>query len=152
MVLGAMTLNDRRVCVAIAALGQPVDDSGVRVAVTQALQQVRSGGFPGFTWVSGLLDTLASRSAVRFPEKLFLFRKALLTLSGVVADVSEQTTIDSVLIRQGASDFIEGLAWRPWTWAYCRDRVGAHLSNADLVHLWAELPATALRFWAGGHG
>jgi ubiquinone biosynthesis protein len=149
LVLGAAALNDQRVYAAIHALGQAIDDAGVRVTVREAIRQVRCGSFPGFDWVSSLMDTLAATSAVRFPEELLLFRKALLTLSGVVADVSEQVTIDHVLVRQGASDFVEGLPWRPWIWPYCRERVGAHLSNADLLGLWGDLPAAALRFWGG---
>ncbi len=151
LALGAATLNDGRVYAAIAALGQPVDIASVQVTVTESIRQVRCGRFPGFDWVSSLMDTLAATSAVRFPEELLLFRKALLTLSGVVADVSEQATIDSILIRHGATDFIEGLPWRPWSWPYCREQVGGHLSNADLFGLWLELPATVLRFWVGEH-
>lgn len=150
LVLGALTLNDRRVCAAIAALGQPVDDARVQIAVSESIRELACGGLPGFEWVSSLLDSQASTSAVRFPEELILFRKALLTLSGVVADVSPQTTVDSVLVPEGAARFIQGLFWRSCTWADSRGRVGAHLSNADILGLWAELPATALRYWTAG--
>ncbi|WP_291991859.1 AarF/UbiB family protein [Candidatus Accumulibacter sp. ACC003] len=149
--LGALTLNDARVCAAIAALGQTLDVVRVQVAVTAALQQVRGGRFPGFGWMTSLLDALGSTSAVRFPEDVVLFRKALLSLSGVVADVSEQMAVDGILIRQGASQFVKGLLRRPWNWADSR-AVGAHVSNADLVGLWAELPATTLRYLGGGRG
>ena len=149
LVLGAVTLNDRRICTAIAVLGQPVDDARVQAAVKESIRQVRCGNFPGFGWMTSLMDTLASTSAVRFPEEVILFRKALLTLSGVLPDVSPQMNMDGVLIREGAMRFFKGLAWRPWVWADSRGRVGAHLSNADLFGLWAELPATALRFWVG---
>ena len=152
LVLGALTLNDRRVCAAIGALGQSLDDAQVEAAVGQAIGQVRGGGFPGFEWMTSLLDSLAATSAVRFPEEVSLFRKALLTLSGVAADVSPDMTIDGVLIREGASQFIRSLWWRPWIWADWRPRGGAHLSNADLFGLGAELPASTLRFWGGGRG
>jgi len=150
--LGAVTLNETRVCTAIAALGQVVDEARVRVAVSAAIQQVRAGRFPGFDWMTSLMDGLAATSTVRFPEEIALFRKALLTLSGVAADVSEQMSVDSVLVRHGAAGFLQGLVWRrPWAWADSR-AVGAHLSTADLVGLWADLPATTLRYLAGDRG
>ena len=152
LVLGALTLNDRRVCAAIAALGESVDDAQVQVAVRQAIGEVRRGTFPGFEWMTSLLDALAATSAVRFPEEVSLFRKALLTLSGVAADVSQDMTMDGVLIREGASQFIRSLWWRPWIWADSRRQGGAHLSNADLFGLGAELPASTLRFLTGGSG
>jgi ubiquinone biosynthesis protein len=150
--LGAAMLNEARVCTAIAALGQLLDEARVRVAVSAAIHQVRAGRFPGFDWMTSLMDGLAATSAVRFPEEIALFRKALLTLSGVAADVSEHLAMDSVLVRHGAASFLQGLLWqRPWAWADSR-AVGAHLSTADLVGLWADLPATTLRFLAGERG
>ncbi|WP_291996315.1 AarF/UbiB family protein [Candidatus Accumulibacter sp. ACC012] len=146
--LGAVTLNETRVCRAIAALGQVVDEARVRLAVGAAIEQVRAGRFPGFDWMTSLLDSLAASSAVRFPEEIALFRKALLTLSGVAADVSEHMAIDRVLVRHGAGSFLQGLLRRPWAWADSR-AVGGHLSTVDLVGLCVDLPATTLRFLAG---
>ncbi|MFZ4536976.1 AarF/UbiB family protein [Propionivibrio sp.] len=150
LVLGALTLNDQRICAAIAALGETVDKERMQAAVMESIRQVRLGRFPGFDWLSALMDTLAATSAVRFQEEIILFRKALLTLSGVVADVSPKAAMDSVLVWQGLSQFASGLLWRPWALANSRNVVGAHLSNADLIGLWAELPLTVLRYWGGG--
>lgn len=149
LALGALTLNDRRVRAAIAGLGHVIDGEQVQAAVGQAIGEVRSGRFPGFDWMTSLLDALAATSAVRFPEEVSLFRKALLTLSSVAADVSPDMAVDGVLVREGASQFIASLWWRPWVWPDLRPRGGAHLSNADLFGLGAEIPASALRFWAG---
>ena len=152
LLLGALTLSDRRACMAIAALGRPIDPGGLQLAVGSAIGQVRAGRFPGIEWMTSLLDELATSSAVRFPEEMTLFRKALLTLSGVVADVSPRASIDRVLLREGAFRFFAGLAWRPWIWPDSRERVAAHLSNADLLGFCNELPLTALRFWLGIRG
>jgi ubiquinone biosynthesis protein len=149
LLLGALLLSESRVCTAIDALGQVVDGERVHLAVIESMRQVRLGRFPGFDWLNSLMDNLALTSAVRFPEEMSLFRKALLTLSGVATDVSAQLSIDSVLIRHGATEFGSGLLWRPWALPDARASVGAHLSNADLFGLWAELPATALRYWSG---
>ena len=148
LLLGALTLNDGRVCAAIAALGQPLSGARLQVAVQEALRQLRCGSFPDSRWMMSLLDGLAATSAVRFADEFILLRKAWLTLSGVVADVSPRLTIDGVLVRHGAGRFVEGLWRRPWGWA--DRRASAHLSNADLFGLWVESPATALRFWLGG--
>jgi len=152
LALGALTLNDRRVRTAIAGLGDVRDDEQLEGAVRQAVDQVRSGRFPGFEWMTSLLDALAATSAVRFPEEVSLFRKALLTLCGGAADVSPDMALDGVLVREGASQFIASLWWRPWIWADQRPRGGAHVSNADLFGLGAEVPASTLRFWIGGRG
>ena len=108
LLLGALTLNPGRVYAAIETLGQPIDPEPVQVAVLESIQQVRRGHFPGVDWLVSLMDTLASTSAVRFPEEVILFRKALLTLSGVVDDVSPDVSMDGVLIRQGAIEFGSG--------------------------------------------
>ncbi|MBL8415886.1 MAG: phosphotransferase [Propionivibrio sp.] len=151
LILGALTLNDRRVCAAIALLGQPLDEAQIQFAVAQSIRQVQLGTFPGFDWLTALMDRLASTSAVRFPEDVILFRKALLTLSGVIADVSQEVRMNSILVMQGVTRFAGGLMWRPWAAPFSRATVGAHLSNADLLALWAELPVTALRYLAGGN-
>lgn len=152
LLLGALTLSDRRACAAIAALAEPVDHARLQLAVGKAIGQVRTGRFPGVDWMTSLLDEVAMASAVRFPEEMTLFRKALLTLSGVVDDVSPRASIDRVLLREGALRFFSGLAWRPWIRTDSRPCVAAHVSNADLLAFCTELPFTALSFWLGVRG
>ena len=83
---------------------------------------------------------------MRFDGQLLLFRKAMLTLDGVVADLTDTPPFDSVLISSGLSELLTTLPWRwcmpdPW-------RTGpAHLANADLFKLWLSAPATCLRLW-----
>lgn len=146
LVLGALTLDDVKVCRAIAALGHVCDVDVLKSAVADGLRQVRWGAFPSFQWITTLLDQLANDQAVQFPEEMILFRKALLTLSSVVADISETPSIDEVLIRNGGTQFLQGLAFRTLSPMNSRG-FGAHLSNEDFIGVWAGLPATALRFW-----
>jgi ubiquinone biosynthesis protein len=95
-----------------------------------------------------LLDRLGTAGAMRFPEELTLFRKAVLTLSGVIADVSGQPSIDAVLIATGLTQYCREWPARGWT-PFDSRAFGSHLSNADGFGLWAGLPATVARYGIG---
>ena len=144
----ALMLDEPGVCRAIAALGRPTDPAALRGAVAEGLRQVRWGAFPGLDWLMALLDRLGTAGAMRFSEELTLFRKALLTLSGVVGDVSGQPSIDAVLIETGLAQCGRELAVRGLA-SFDSRAFGSHLSNADWFGLWAGLPLTAARYWIG---
>jgi len=147
-VASALTLNEGGVCRALAALGHPSDPATLRAAVAAGLRQVRQGTFPGMDWLMALLDRLGATGAMQFPENLTLFRKALLTLAGVISDVSGQPSIDEVLILTGLTQC--GREWATRGFAPFHSRAfGSHLSNADWLGLWAGLPLTVTRYWTG---
>lgn len=148
IVLGALVLDEARVCRAVDAFGRVRDAAALRQAVAAGLREVRRGVLPGFDWMTALLDPLASSGAVQFSEEVLLLRKALLTLTGVVADVSDAPGIDAVLIRNGGLQLFRGLVARALSPFDSRE-CGAHLSNADILAAWIGMPATALRFWTG---
>jgi ubiquinone biosynthesis protein len=144
----ALTLDAAGATRAIASLGCPSDEATLRAAVAAGLRQVRQGTFPGLDWLMALLDRLGTAGAMRFPEELTLFRKAVLTLSGVIADVSGQPSIDAVLIATGLTQYCR--EWPARGWASFDSRAfGSHLSNADGFGLWAGLPATVARYGIG---
>src|SRR5574338_239191 len=122
-------------------------DDGRR-AVEEALAQVRRGRFPGLAWSLDLLDRVATRGALRFPEELLLLRKALLTLQGVVADVDGACPADAVLIRAGLARFVGELPQR-LTRPLDSRAFGCPLATADLLALALDTPAAALRYWSG---
>lgn len=134
---------------ALASLGRSSDPAALRVAAYGGLRQVRRGVFPGFDWLMGLLDGLGTAGAIQFPEELTLFRKTLLTLSGVVDDISAEVSIDSVLIRSALIQCCREWATRGMAPFESRE-FGTHLSNADWLRLWANLPVTAIRYWIEG--
>jgi len=147
-VASALTLDEGGATRAIASLGYPSDETTLRAAVASGLCQVRQGTFPGLDWLMALLDRLGTAGAMRFPEELTLFRKALLTLSGVIGDVSGQPSIDEVLIMTGLTQC--GREWPARGLAPFDSRAfGSHLSNADWFGLWAGLPTTVARYWIG---
>lgn len=148
VIVGALMLDSGRICRSLEDLGDLLDAAKTRDAVSAAVENVRLGEFPGIEWMTALFDRLAAAQALRFPDALILFRKSLLTLSGVVADISETPSVDSVIMRTGWLDLLGGLPFRPLAAMDSRSR-GTHLSNADLFGIWAGLPATAARFWTG---
>jgi hypothetical protein len=118
----------------------------VRTVIDDALAEIRRGRTPGFGWVAGVLDALAVSQAARFPSHLLLFRKSLLTLEGVVADVSEDIPADVVLglavARQSLGDLPRRFVASPFSREF-----GSQLSNADLLGLALTVPLTGVRFW-----
>jgi ubiquinone biosynthesis protein len=147
IVLGALTLDESHICRTVATLvRKPPAESLLRATVAEALRKVIRGTFPGFDWVLGLLDRLAISTNLGFSDELIMFRKALLTLSGVIADISTQCSTEGVLISSGMRQFQRELASRPFVSVDSR-AFGSHVSNMDLYHLWYSLPLTITRYW-----
>jgi len=99
-------------------------------------------------WLMALLDRLGTAGAMQFPENLTLFRKSLLTLAGVIGDVSDRPSIDEVLILTGLMQCSREWAVRGLA-PFASRAFGSHLSNADWFSLWAGLPVTVVRYWTG---
>ena len=146
-VANALTLNEGGLFHALAALGNPSDPATLHAAVAAGLRQVRQGMFPGMDWLMALLDRLGTAGAMQFPENLTLFRKSLLTLAGVISDVSGQPSMDEVLILTGLMQCSREWAVRGLA-PFDSRAFGSHLSNADWFGLWAGLPLTVTRYWA----
>jgi ubiquinone biosynthesis protein len=149
MVLGGITLNETRICGAVSRLGrtQP-DESRLRTCVCAALREVRQGCLPGFDWSQRLLDGIATSTGMGFPENLVLFRKALFTLSGVVADIATDCSLDRVILNSGLHQFSRELPSRMLATPASRS-FGTHVSNVELMELLGSWPGTANAFWLG---
>ena len=83
-----------------------------------------------------------------FADNLLLFRKAILTLSGVVADITPDHSLDKVMLSSGLSQFSREFPARTLAAPDSRS-FGTHVSNADLVGLWSAWPSTAVAYWLG---
>jgi ubiquinone biosynthesis protein len=149
MVLGGITLNETRICRAVSRLGrtQP-DESRLRDRVCAALREVRQGCLPGFDWSQRLLDGIAASTGMGFPENLMLFRKALHTLSGVVADITTDCSLDRVMLNQGLRQFSGEWSSRMLADPASRS-FGTHVSNVELMELMGSLPGTVNAYWLG---
>jgi ubiquinone biosynthesis protein len=151
IVLAALTLDASPILATLVGLDEAgrVDRPALEATVRAALGRVEQGHLPGFSWLMALLDESALTARLRVGGDLLLFRKALHTLEGVVADVgAEAGRIDAVLLGQ----FLAHLAaeW-PLRWlAPPGSRAFAtRLSNADLAGLLLNWPLAAVRFWLG---
>ncbi|MFL7811880.1 MAG: hypothetical protein AB8I80_24800, partial [Anaerolineae bacterium] len=78
-------------------------------------------------------------------EDLVLFRKSVLTLEGVAADVSTNTSLGRVLPLSGGLELLREWARRCIASPISRD-FGTHVSNLDLLSLYFAAPSAAGRF------
>jgi len=120
--------------------------SDLDAPIDAALRDVRRGRLPGPGWLVDLLDGAVERGTV-FPASLMLFRKSLLTLNGVVADVDPRCSVDAVFIgaamRALAGEWPRRLTASPFS----RD-FATHASNLDLASVWACAPAALMGCWS----
>lgn len=149
ILLGAVTLDDRRIVDELAGLSQrtEIDRRGLALVVQDRLRMVRRGAFPGFTWLVGLLDESFEKGRLRVAADMMLFRKSLHTLQGVVAEIGAgQGVIDDVLFRQFLRHF--ALEW-PKRWVALPDsrEFATRLSNLDITNTLASGPSALARFW-----
>jgi ubiquinone biosynthesis protein len=147
IVLAALMLDGRRVAEIVGVLARTVvDEARMNSTVRDALRRMRPGRPPGFDWLVHLLDELVTGGAVTFPPDLMLFRKTLLTLEGVVEDVSPGMSIDAALFSEAAERFAREWPMRAAAGPFSRD-FGTHISNADLWSLGWSAPAVVTRAW-----
>jgi ubiquinone biosynthesis protein len=133
LLVGAWAVDGERITRAVAALaGKDTDPGAIHRLVQAALAEVR-GKSPGPGWAMDLLGTLA-RAGVRFPPRLLLFRKALLTLQGVLSDVWPLFSLETGLMADGLTQFM----WE-WPLRWCKPihdhDYPTHVSSADLIRV-----------------
>ncbi|MEK6798285.1 MAG: AarF/UbiB family protein [Planctomycetota bacterium] len=145
MVLDAMLLDGSALCRTITKLSSFTPDEGaLRDVTNHAVERICHGSFPGIAWLTALLDSAATRARVRLSRDLLLFRKSLLTLEGVVADVSAECDIDRVLICEAMA--CAAAEWPARYWVRPTSRAfRTHLSNLDLVALAFRAPWAPFR-------
>ncbi len=144
----AATLDESGVVAQLGNLGTIVREADVRAEVAAAIGAVRRGTFPGFGWLTPLLDGLGRTGAIAFPEATALFRKSLLTLTGVVRDVLPSGSVDEVLIASGGRRFVAESWMRPLV-PFDSRAFGTHVSNRDLVRLLGSFTLTPARYALG---
>jgi len=132
--VGGLARDASLVSTAVARLTRDRADEGlIRGQVAAALARKAWYQPLGLAWTIELLDSLA-RAGVRFPPRLLLFRKAFLTLQGVLSDVCPIGSLEAMLTATALTH----LAWE-WPVRWCKplhDRdYATHVSSADLIHL-----------------
>jgi ubiquinone biosynthesis protein len=149
IVLGALTLDSERIVTLMTGLARrgDIDRPALESVVHAGLSRVRRGEFPGFRWQIGLLDEAVGTARLRLGADLMLFRKALHTVEGVVADIGATGgCTDQVLLAEFLRHLIA--EWPRRCLAPPGSRAFAtRLANADLAGFLLSLPLAVTRFW-----
>jgi ubiquinone biosynthesis protein len=151
VLLGAMTCHAERIVSALEGLTerQLVDRPALEAVVHAWLERALRGQFPGFTWLMGLLDEAVQTARLRVGSDLLLFRKALHTLEGVLADIGAgENRIDQVLL--GKFLLYLAMEWpQRWLTLPSSRAFATRLSTIDLAELTLRLPLTAVNMVHG---
>ena len=147
IVLGAAMMDEERVRAGLQGLARgPVRRAGLDEAVREGMRQVQQGAFPGFDWLTWLLDRAAVHGSLELPESLMVFRKSIFSLSGLISEICGRCSVDEVMLWSGWRQF-----WSEWPKRLLEPsesrNFGTHVSNVDLLELWTAAPATAFRLW-----
>lgn len=131
---------------ALAALATRVLDARrLHAAVAERLAHP-PGRAVGLDRLLGLIDDVVRRGAVRFSADMLLLRKALLTLDGVLHDLTPGFSADDALIRAALLQFASELPQRwlaePWSRAF-----GTRVSNMDLWQFGLTAGLQGARRW-----
>ena len=149
IILGALTLDVRRICEVLEELsinGRP-NAVVLKAIVHASLSRIGRGQFPGLKWMLTMLDDAAQNAGLRVAADLMLFRKTLYTLEGVVGELGpDRFQIDEVLVRKFLCHFT--MEWpRRWVSLPHSREFATRLSNWDLTRTTLTLPWTTSRFW-----
>jgi ubiquinone biosynthesis protein len=151
LVLGALTLDVEQMEAAVVRLAAGAR-GGFRQVLEDSLRPIRRGLFPGILWLANLLEDLMVPARLHFNADLLLFRKSLLTLEGVLADLTgeddtaQRQLLDqalfTTLLRQWQAEW-PARVLAPWQ----TRSFATHLSTQDLLRCCWSAPATFWRWW-----
>jgi ubiquinone biosynthesis protein len=130
---------------AIAGLARTVRNPvALRKAVDRALAKLLPARLPGFGWLIRLLDDVTILSGASFGEQMTLFRKSILTLEDVLADVCAGSSLDKILPRSALDQLLREWSQRAFASPASRE-FGTHLSNLDLLSIYWSLPVASAK-------
>lgn len=153
VLLGAFTLDKGAMAMAMAGLAQgPLAEPALSEVLEAGLNRLLQGAFPGMAWLTGLFDQCALRAKARFSSDLLLFRKVLLTLEGLLADLApdREATSPEILDVELVAEMLEHWLWEWPERLLAPPQVSSpslHISNTDLLWLYWSGPATWMRWW-----
>jgi ubiquinone biosynthesis protein len=138
--VGALTRDVESIVAALDGVAlRPPDGPALRAIVERRIRALAPLRPPGLDWVMGLLDEAVTSAGLRVAAHLLAFRKSLLTLDGVLADIMPDLRLDDALI----ASFLPRLAaeWPLRALLPPESRaLPTRISNADLARLAAALP------------
>jgi ubiquinone biosynthesis protein len=140
ILLGAITRDAGAIVASLELLAlRPPDRPTLRAAVERHLSALAPLVLPGLSWLMGLLDVAVTSAGLRVAAHLLAFRKALLTLDGVLADITPDLRLDDALL----ASFLPRLAaeWPFRAFLPLESRaLPTRISTGDLTRLAAALP------------
>lgn len=147
MLLAGMTLDEYRLRQGLVSISRSSPDpEALKVVAAEALRKITRGVFPGFDWLVELLEQAMLRGNMTLFEDLVVFRKLLMSLIDVVADISEVVSTNDIMLNSVVHQLMGEIALRPFV-TNCSRTFASHLSNTDIMGLWASWPMTVARFW-----
>lgn len=148
IVLGALTLDRTRIARAVRSLAlHDVDDERLDAVVRAAVSELRVDCLPGLPWLVSLMDAAVTQAGIVLDGDLMAFRKMLLTLDGVLLDVSEDHRTDWVLAAAAWKQLQREWPAR-WLTPWTSRAFDTHVSTADLIGLAWTTPQTLMQLWA----
>jgi ubiquinone biosynthesis protein len=151
IMLAALTLDAGRIVAVLEELAerQSMDGAALASLVHRSLARIRGGQLPGLRWLTELLDTAVQTARLRVAADLLMFRKSLLTLEGVVAEIQPGgPDIDQVLLADFCRHFVRD--WpRRWLASPSSRRFATRLSNWDLTQAFCRWPSTVTNYLVG---
>ena len=155
LLIGAATLDPARLQQVVEKLANGSLEKKVAEQILEGgLRELRWGTFPGVGWLTRLLDNLVLEARARFNGDLLLFRKSLLVLEGLLADLSgiDERARENFLDRALLAKLAEQLVFE-WPERFRQPMEArsfqSHCSTADLLSLLCSGPAIWARYWGG---
>jgi len=144
ILVSAMTRDVETILAALESLAlRPPDRPALRATVERHLRALAPLRLPGLTWLMGLLDEAVASAGLRVAAHLLAFRKTLLTLDGVLADITPGFRLDDALLASFLPRLAAEWPWRAFLLPESR-ALPTRFSNADLTRLALALPWLAV--------
>jgi ubiquinone biosynthesis protein len=152
VLVGAITRDTVAIAAAIESLAIcPVDRALLRTVVERSVRALAPLEPPGLSWSMRMLDEAVTGAGLRVSAPLLAFRKALLTLDGVLSDIAPDFCLDRALIASFLPRLVAEWPWRAVLAPESR-LLPTRIANADLARLALALPWLPLLGaldWAG---
>lgn len=149
IMLAALSMRPGRVIDLLRQLdtkGQ-FNPTALRACVDRWLRKIRQGTLAGLSWLVGLLDDAVQVAQLSLPVDLLMFRKSLLTLTGVLSEIGASNfNLDHLLLREFFNGYL--LEWPARLFSNPSSRLfSTRLSNVDITELFLSSPMIASRYW-----
>jgi ubiquinone biosynthesis protein len=140
IVVAAITRDTVAILDAIESLAiRPVSHTLLRSVVERSVRGLAPLKPPGLSWSMRMLDEAVARAGLRVGAPLLAFRKALLTLDGVLNDIAPDLEIDQAMLRSFLPRLVAEWPWRAFLSPRSRG-LPSRIANADLARLALALP------------